>query len=109
MRIFTGQALKEYAGNRPDSKVALQERTAIVKRSKRTCSAGIKKTFNSVDNAGNQHCVFNIKGNDCRLAAVIKFTVRFVYIRFIGTHKEYDKTDCANIQDYDKDRKSSPI
>ena len=50
MRIFTEQALKEYAENHPDSKVALQEWTTIVKRSKWTCFADIKKTFNSVDN-----------------------------------------------------------
>ena len=97
MRIFTEQALKEYAENHPDSKVALQEWTTIVKRSKWTCFADIKKTFNSVDSVGNQHYVFNIKGNNYRLVVVIKFTIQFVYIRFIGNHKEYDKIDCANI------------
>ena len=97
MRIFTEQALKEYAENHPDSRVALQEWTTIVKRSKWTCFADIEKTFNSVDNVGNQRYVFNIKGNNYRLVVVIKFTIQFVYIRFIGTHKEYDKIDCSNI------------
>ena len=97
MRIFTEQALIEYAENHPDSRVALQEWTTIVKRSKWTCFADIKKTFNSVDNVGNQRYVFNIKGNNYRLVVVIKFTIQFVYIRFIGTHKEYDKIDCSNI------------
>ena len=97
MRIFTEQALKEYAENHPDLRVALQEWTTIVKRSKWTCFADIKKTFNSVDNVGNQRYVFNIKGNNYRLVVVIKFTIQFVYIRFIGTHKEYDKIDCSNI------------
>ena len=87
MRIFTEQALKEYAENHPDSKVALQEWTTIVKRSKWTCFADIKKTFNSVDNVGNQHYVFNIKGNNYRLVVVIKFTIQFVYIRFMSTNK----------------------
>lgn len=97
MRIFTEQALKEYAENHPESKVALQEWTTIVKRSRWTCFADIKKSFNSVDSVGNQHYVFNIKGNHYRLVVVIKFTIQFVYIRFIGTHSEYDKTDCSNI------------
>lgn len=52
---------------------------------------------NSVDNVGNQHYVFNIKGNNYRLVVVIKFTIHFVYVRFIGTHKEYDLIDCKNI------------
>lgn len=97
MRIFTEQALKEYAENHPDSKVALQEWTTIVKRSKWTCFADIKKTFNSVDSVGNQHYVFNIKGNNYRLIVVVKFTMGYIFIRKVCTHKEYDKIDCANI------------
>ena len=98
MRIFTEQALKEYAETHPDAKVALQECATIVKRSKWTCFADVKKTSNSVDNVGNQHYVFNIKGNNYRLIVVIKFTIKFVYIRFIGTHTEYDKiADCSKI------------
>ena len=89
MRIFTEQVLKAYAEKHPDSKVALQEWATIVKRSEWTCFADIKKTFNTVDNVGNQHYVFNIKGNTYRLVVVIKFTIKFVYIRFIGTHKEH--------------------
>ncbi len=97
MRIFTEQALKEYAEAHPDSKVALQEWTTIVKQSKWSCFADVKNTFNSVDNVGNQRYVFNIKGNNYRLVVVIKFTIQFVYIRFIGTHAEYDKIDCSTI------------
>lgn len=97
MRIFTEQTLKEYAEKHPESKVALQEWITIVKRSEWTCFADVKATFNSVDNVGNQHYVFNIKGNNYRLVVVIKFTIKFVYVRFIGTHKEYDKIDCRNI------------
>lgn len=97
MRIFTEQALREYAEEHPDSKVALQEWVTIVKKSEWACFADIKKTFNSADSVGNQHYVFNVKGNNYRLVVVVKFTVKFVYIRFISTHKEYDKIDCANI------------
>ena len=46
MRIFTEQAIKEYAEAHPDAKVALQEWTTIVKRSEWTCFADVKKTFN---------------------------------------------------------------
>lgn len=91
MRIFTEQTLKEYIANNPKSKVALQEWVTIVKKSNWNCFSDVKSTFNSVDNVGNQHYVFNIKGNTYRLVVVIKFTIKFVYIRFIGTHSEYDK------------------
>jgi mRNA interferase HigB len=55
----------------------------------------MKKTFNSVDVVGNDRYVFNIKGNSYRLVAMIFFDIRTIYIRFIGTHSEYDKIDCA--------------
>lgn len=97
MRIFTEQAIKEYSEMVPESKVALQDWVSKVKKSKWCCFADIKKTFNSVDNVGNQHYVFNIKGNNYRLVVVIKFVIGFVYVRFIGTHSEYDKIDCRNI------------
>ena len=98
MRIFTEQTLKEYAEAHPEAKAALQEWTTIVKKSEWTCFADVKKTFNSVDNVGNQHYVFNIKGNNYRLIVVIKFTIKFVYVRFIGTHAEYDKIeDCSTL------------
>jgi mRNA interferase HigB len=97
MRIFTEQVIKEYSEMVPESKVALQDWVSKVKKSKWSCFADIKKTFNSVDNVGNQHYVFNIKGNNYRLVVVIKFVIGFVYVRFIGTHSEYDKIDCRNI------------
>jgi mRNA interferase HigB len=97
MRIFTEQHLKEYADKHPDVKTALQEWTSIVKKRGWTCYADIKKTFNSVDAIGRQRYVFNIKGNTYRIVAVIKFTVGFVYIRFVGTHDEYDMIDSNTI------------
>lgn len=97
MRIFTEQTISAYANEHPEAKTALQEWASIVKRSEWTCFADVKATFNSVDNVGNQHYVFNIKGNNFRLVVVIKFTIRFVYVRFIGTHAEYDKIECKNI------------
>ena len=58
----------------------------------------IKKDFNSVDYVGNHRFVFNIKGNNYRLIAIISFNAKKVYIRFIGTHSEYDKIkDIQNI------------
>jgi mRNA interferase HigB len=53
----------------------------------------MKKTFNPVDAIGDKRFVFNIKGNNYRLIALVLFVPKFVYIRFIGTHTEYDKID----------------
>lgn len=97
MRIIAEHAIREYYERNPQAKTALAEWASVVKRSKWRCFADIKSTFNSVDYVGNQHYVFNIKGNDYRVVVVIKFTPQFVLIRFIGTHKEYDSIDCSTI------------
>lgn len=57
----------------------------------------VKQTFNSVDNVGNDRFVFNVGGNKYRIVAMIHFTTRTIYIRFVGTHKQYDKIDCKTI------------
>ena len=59
--------------------------------------ADIKKVFNNVDYVGNDRYVLNIKGNNFRLVAMIFFDKRTLFIRFIGTHSEYDKIDCSTI------------
>lgn len=59
--------------------------------------ADVKKTFNSVDSVGNDRFVFNIGGNKYWLVAMIHFTRRTLYIRFTGTHKQYDNIDCKTI------------
>ena len=97
MRIFTEQTLNEYIKSHPEARVALQNWVTIVKKSTWTCFADIKNDFNSVDCVGNQRYVFNIKGNNYRLVVLIMFTPQFVYIRFIGTHEEYDKIDAKTV------------
>jgi mRNA interferase HigB len=57
----------------------------------------IKQTFNSVDSIGNDRYVFNVGGNKYRIVAMIHFSTRTLYLRFVGTHKQYDKIDCKTI------------
>ena len=59
--------------------------------------AEIKEDFGSVDAVGNQHYVFNISGNKYRLVVVIKFVMGYVFVRFVGTHKEYESINAKEI------------
>ncbi len=97
MRIFTEKPLKDYADRHPETRSAIHDWIRKVKRAHWQTFADIKQTFNSADFVGNQHYVFNIKGNDYRLVVVVQFRPQFVYIRFIGTHSEYDRIDCSTI------------
>jgi mRNA interferase HigB len=59
--------------------------------------AELKAIYPKTDYIGNDRYVFNIKDNKYRIVTMILFQVRTVYIRFVGTHKEYDKIDCSTI------------
>lgn len=97
MNIVSHKKIVDFYKKHSQAHVPLEQWYRIVKKAEWACFADIKKDFNSVDNVGNQRYVFNVKGNDYRLVAVIQFTHRYVYIRFVGTHKEYDKIDCKTI------------
>ena len=99
MRIITKTTIDKYykRPGREDSKNALLCWHQTVKNAEWKNFSDMKKDFNSVDAVGNQHYVFNICGNHHRLVVVVKFVVGIVYIRWIGTHAEYDKIDCRTI------------
>ncbi|MGN0047912.1 MAG: type II toxin-antitoxin system HigB family toxin [Bacteroides sp.] len=98
MHIVSRSTLVTYYTNNPQAKIALEDWFIKASKATWTCFADVKQTFNSVDNVGNQHYVFNIKGNDYRLVVVIQFTPKRIFIRFVGTHSEYNKIkDIKNI------------
>lgn len=91
MRIISKKVLLDFYTQYPDSKISLENWYRVVKKAQWTCFSDVKETFNTVDNVGNKRYVFNIKGNDFRLVAIIQFTIKSVLIRFVGTHNQYDK------------------
>ena len=97
MRIITFATIREYIKKHADVDVPLRDWYKKTEKSDWTCLADMKQTFNSVDYIGNDRFVFNIKGNDYRLVAIVLFAAKKVFIRFIGTHKEYDRIDCSSI------------
>jgi mRNA interferase HigB len=98
MRIVTFKTIWNYSQAHPEAYISLNEWYVKTKRSEWHCFADIKQTFNSVDSVGNNRFVFNIKGNDFRLIAIVIYASQKVYVRFIGTHSEYDKIkDCSII------------
>ncbi len=99
MRIVSHKKLIEFYQTigREDSQTALERWYEIVENAQWSNLSDIKVDFPLVDYVGNQHYVFNIKGNKYRLVVVVKFTIKYVFIRFVGTHGEYDKINCSTI------------
>jgi mRNA interferase HigB len=99
MEIVSHRRLKEFYQLRghEDARIALERWYDIAQKAAWKNLSDIKADFSTVDYVGNQHYVFNIRGNNYRLVVVIKFTIGYMYIRFVGTHEEYDKIDCSTI------------
>lgn len=98
MHIISHKTLEKYYTSGHDAaKVPLERWYMIAEHSAWKSLADMKRDFPSVDYVGNQRYVFNIHGNDYRLVVVIQFTPGKIYIRWVGTHAEYDKIDCKTI------------
>ncbi|MGN1232327.1 MAG: type II toxin-antitoxin system HigB family toxin [Candidatus Cryptobacteroides sp.] len=99
MRIVSQRKLREFYENaeNADAKVPLERWYHIVSEAHWSGFTEMKRDFGSVDSVRNQHYVFNIGGNKLRLVVVVKFVMGYVFIRFVGTHKQYDKIDASNI------------
>ncbi len=99
MRIVSHRRLKEFyeAPGHEDAKVPLERWYEIVEEAEWKNFAEVRSLFPSADFVGNQHYVFNIGGNKYRLVVVIKFIMGYVFIRWVGTHSEYDIIDCSTI------------
>lgn len=97
MVIITKTKITEFYIVEPKAKESLLKWFHIVALNDWQNFGEMKHTFNSVDSVGNDRFVFNMGGNKYRLVAMIHFTTRTLYIRFVGTHKQYDKIDCKTI------------
>lgn len=91
MVIISKAAINEFSIIHPDAVDPLLYWYYNSKLAEWSKFSDVKESFNTVDYIGKDLYVFDIGGNKYRLIARIIFRVRTVYIRFIGTHKEYDK------------------
>ena len=97
MRVISHKTLSDFYADHADAATPLERWYDIALHSRWKTLSDIRKDFPSTDYVGNQHYVFNIKGNDYRLIVVVKFTPGLIFIRWVGTHADYDKIDCSTI------------
>lgn len=97
MRVISISTLRTFWLKHPDSEQPLKEWYVKVCYAEWHSLADMRKDFNSVDYVGNQRYVFNINGNHYRLVVAVKLIPSLVYVRFVGTHDEYDKIDVSTI------------
>ena len=97
MRIISRRILREFWEKHPDASIPLQTWFHDVQRTHWASPADIRVTYQNASFLANNRVVFNIKGNRYRLVVVVVYQHSVVYIRFVGTHEEYDRIDVTTI------------
>jgi len=97
MRIISRRILREFWEKHPDATIALQTWFHDVERATWNSPTDIKTVYQNASIVVNNRVVFNIKGNHYRLVVVVIYEHGVVYIRFVGTHEEYDRIDVTTI------------
>lgn len=96
-RILSKRTIRDFWENHPDSRDYLQTWYETAKDADWRKPVDIKDFYATVSILKNSRVVFNIKGNDYRLVAKINYARQWIFIRFIGTHEEYDQIDANTI------------
>ncbi|MDP2060494.1 MAG: type II toxin-antitoxin system HigB family toxin [Flavobacteriaceae bacterium] len=96
-RIFAKSTLRKFWKSHPDSEQYLKTWYDTTMNSNWKTSNDIKQTYANASILKENRIVFNVKGNNYRLVAKFNFEKQWVFIRFIGTHSEYDKINANTI------------
>ena len=97
LRVIAKKILREFWEKHGDCEQQLKAWFQEASKAEWTTPNEIKAEYPSASIIGNDRIVFNIKGNSYRLIVKLNFDYQMVWIRFIGTHAEYDKVNAKNI------------
>src|SRR5258707_7066530 len=97
MRIIAKSTLRAFWTRHPDAEEPLLAWYREVEKEDWSQPAQVKEKYRSASIVKGSRVVFNIKGNDYRLVVKINYPYRMIYIRFIGTHAEYDGINAVEI------------
>ncbi len=99
MRVIARSTLKKFyeTPNYGDSKESLEAWYHEAKRASWNSWADIKEKYGSASILKYNRVVFNIRGNKYRLVAKINYEAQIIFIRFMGTHKDYDNINAEDV------------
>jgi mRNA interferase HigB len=97
MRIIAKRTLREFWEKYSDAETPLKVWYKNIKEAEWRNSNELKRQFKNASIVGNDRIVFNIKGNTYRLVISIDFEKQIVWIKFIGSHRDYDKINAKTV------------
>jgi mRNA interferase HigB len=97
VRIIAKRTLRDFWKRHPQAKGPLEAWHQEVARADWASPSAVKLHFRTASVLHGNRVVFNMAGNHYRVVAKINYPYRIVYVRFVGTHKEYDSIDVTTI------------
>jgi mRNA interferase HigB len=99
MRIISRKRLREFWNSRQyaDAEQPLKAWFREASKADWSSPSAIKAMYRSASIVGSNRVVFNIAGNKYRLVVKVNYPYRVMYIRFVGTHRQYDEIDITEI------------
>ncbi|MEO0400451.1 MAG: type II toxin-antitoxin system HigB family toxin [Pseudomonadota bacterium] len=97
MRIIARRRLREFSDAVANAKAALDAWYQEARKADWKTPNDIKEQYRHASIVGNNRVVFNIAGNKYRLVVRIDYSAGIIFIRFIGSHADYDKIDVEEI------------
>ena len=98
MRVIAVSTLKAFWEQYPDAEVPLKAWLEEAQAAQWQQPADIKAQFSHASILKNRRVVFNIKGNDYRLVVAVAYRFQALYIKFVGTHQQYDAIDVLTVE-----------
>ena len=108
MRIIARRTLREFVARRTGHQDVSALKSALdawfdeVKKAHWKSAADVKRLYRTASIVSADRVVFNIKGNDYRLVVAVDFIRAIVWIKWIGTHADYDRIDVAEVEHGDR-------
>jgi mRNA interferase HigB len=97
MRVIAKSTLQAFWRRHPDAEGSLLAWYREVEKEDWDSPTKVKTRYKNASIVRNNRVVFNIKGNSYRLVVIVNYKYRIVYVRFVGTHVEYDKINVEEV------------
>jgi mRNA interferase HigB len=100
MRIIAQSTLAGFCEKHPDAGASLEHWSLVVKAADWANSNDVQATFPKAKVLNGERVRFEVSGGDYRLIAAFKFKSRLCFIKFLGTHAEYDRIDALTVSQF---------
>ncbi len=97
MRVISRRALRDFWESHADAEQPLRAWFREARAADWKTPAEVRNRYASASIVANDRLVFNIKGNDYRLVVAARYDLGILFIRFVGTHAQYDQNDAGTV------------